>query len=55
MIEAKAPGVGALASRLARKARVLGTAHAEARARAQRYDPLRWRMPRLLWPLFGDR
>lgn len=41
-----------LAENLARKAASLATAHAEARRRTARADPLRWRMARLLWPLF---
>jgi hypothetical protein len=40
-------------ARLAAKARALGRAHAESRLRRQRRDPLRWRLPGLLWPLFA--
>ena len=33
-------------------AAMLAEALAETKLRARRADPLRWRMPRLLWPLF---
>lgn len=42
-----------LVSRLAAKAATLATAAAENRLRARRADPLRWRLPRLLWPLLS--
>ena len=35
------------------EARRLGEARAEARVRRLRGDPRRWRLARLLWPLFG--
>jgi len=41
-----------LVARLATRAEALGRAHAEARLRRRRGDPLRWRLPGLLWPLF---
>jgi hypothetical protein len=39
-------------ARLAQRAAVVAEARAESALRARRRDPLRWRMPRLLWPLF---
>ncbi|WP_324740597.1 hypothetical protein U8326_12235 [Tsuneonella sp. CC-YZS046] len=45
-------GGSAFAAGLARKAALLAQAHAEQRLLARRADPLRWRMARLLWPLF---
>lgn len=43
----------AVAARLIEQAGALGTAHAETR-RLERTDPARrWRMSRLLWPLFA--
>ena len=53
MIEARPERGGQLAARLATKAERLGQAHAEARLRRRRRDPLRWRLPGLLWPLFA--
>lgn len=53
MIRARiAPGAGAFAAKLARKAGAIAAAAAESRLRARRRDPLRWRMARLLWPAF---
>lgn len=52
MIGAKLAPDRALASRLAQKASVLARAALENRLLARRSDPLRWRQPRLLWPLF---
>ncbi|MCB5425226.1 hypothetical protein H0274_08155 [Altererythrobacter sp. CC-YST694] len=45
-----------LAARLGAKATILAQAAAENRQRTRRADPLRWRLPRLLWPLItkGD-
>lgn len=40
-------------ARLARRAAMLAEAHAETALRARRADPLRWRLSRLLWPLFA--
>lgn len=40
-------------ARVAARAERLGQAHAEARLRRRRRDPLRWRLPGLLWPLFA--
>jgi hypothetical protein len=48
MIEAAIVFSGA---RLARRAATLAEAHAEVALRKP--DPLRWRMPQLLWPLFS--
>ena len=53
MIEAHLERGFALAARLAARAEMLGVAHAESLLRARRSDPLRWRLPRLLWPLFA--
>jgi len=50
MIEAAIAFSGA---RLAQRAAALAEASAESTLRARRADPLRWRLPRLLWPLFG--
>ncbi len=41
-----------LAARLAAKAAILASSAAENRLRARRTDPMRWRLPRLIWPLF---
>ena len=38
-------------ARLARRAAKLAEAHAETALRKS--DPRRWRLPRLLWPLFS--
>lgn len=43
----------ALAGSLARKAARLAEAHAAEQVLARRDAPRRWRMARLLWPLFG--
>lgn len=42
----------AFAQGLARKAAQLAEARAATRLLARREDPRRWRMARLLWPLF---
>jgi len=53
MIEAEAkPERAGFAARLARRAETLARAHGENAARARRRDPWRWRLTRLLWPLF---
>jgi hypothetical protein len=52
MIEATTPDANGFARRLARKARALAAAFAEARLRERRGDAARWRRPALLWPLF---
>ncbi|MFN4113768.1 MAG: hypothetical protein ACK4GD_07485 [Sphingomonadaceae bacterium] len=53
MIEARTElSPPAFAKALARKAARLTQAHAEARLLAFREDPRRWRVARLLWPLF---
>jgi len=52
MISARTAHGGGLAARLAARAERLARGQAEARLRARRRDPLRWRLPRLLWPLF---
>ena len=46
------PDTAAFTARLAAKARALAEARAEERRRT---DPARWRTPRLLWPLLGER
>jgi hypothetical protein len=55
MISAReAPASRAFDTLEARAAR-LAASHAEERLRAGRADPVRWRLPRLLWPLMtGD-
>ena len=53
MIEARTERGAALTARLTAKAEKLGQAHAETRARRRRRDPLRWRLPDLLWPLIA--
>ncbi|MGN3974439.1 hypothetical protein [Tsuneonella sp. SYSU-LHT278] len=56
MIRARtSPSAASFVARLARKAQLAGKAQAEMRVRAARGNPARWRMARLLWPLFGDR
>ncbi|WP_324262152.1 hypothetical protein U4960_03105 [Altererythrobacter sp. H2] len=45
----------AFAQRLARKAARLAEARAGASLLARREDPRRWRMARLLWPLFTSK
>jgi hypothetical protein len=40
-------------ARLTAKAEKLGQAHVESRLRRRRRDPLRWRLPGLLWPLIA--
>lgn len=44
-----------LAARLTRRAATLAAAHGELIVRRRRSDPLRWRVARLIWPLFGRR
>lgn len=51
MIFATAGGRAAFVSRLEKAARRLG----EARAREREGDARRWRMPGVLWPLFGPK
>ena len=41
-----------LGARLTAKAALLARTALENRIRARRSDPVRWRDPRLLWPLF---
>jgi hypothetical protein len=54
VIEAKIEPVGtSFAARLVGRAAALATAQAENAVRARRRDPWRWRLPRLLWPLFA--
>lgn len=48
LIRAVATAPPAFARRLARKATLLASAHAQE----HRQGPLRWRKPGLLWPLF---
>lgn len=45
----------AFAQSLARKAAQLAEARAETRLLTRRTDPRRWRMARLLWPLFTSK
>ena len=53
MIEVRiTPDPRSLAGRLALRASARAAALAEERLRAARADPSRWRLPRLLWPLF---
>lgn len=53
MIEAKiARANAAFTARLARRARLIAQAHGEMQVRSLHRDTARWRMPRLLWPLF---
>ena len=52
MITAKQIGGARFAARLVEQARRLGEARAEALARKRRGDARRWRLARLLWPLF---
>lgn len=43
-------------AKLEEKAARLAATHAEDKLRSGRADPVRWRMPRLLWPLMsGDK
>ncbi|MCJ2189138.1 hypothetical protein [Novosphingobium beihaiensis] len=42
-----------LATRLARRARALASAHIAARTLARRDDARRWRRAGLIWPLFA--
>ena len=42
-----------LAADLAAKAARIAEAYAETALLARRGDPVRWRRPRLLWPLFA--
>jgi len=42
--------------KLEERAARLAAAYAEDKLRSRRADPVRWRMPRLLWPLMtGDK
>jgi hypothetical protein len=43
-----------MVARLTARAGRLAAAHAEARLRHRRGDVRRWRLARLLWPLFGS-
>jgi hypothetical protein len=49
MISAETIGAARFVARLAARARRI----AEARAEAPRHGARRWRLARLLWPLFG--
>jgi hypothetical protein len=54
VIEAKVePGPAGFVARLTGRAETLARAQGENAARARRNDPWRWRLPRLLWPLFA--
>jgi len=46
------PESSGFAARLTAKARMLAEARGENAVRARRNDPHRWRLPRLLWPIF---
>ena len=52
MITARQIGGARFAARLAEQARRLAEARAEAAVRRHRGDARRWRLARLLWPLF---
>ena len=52
MITAKEIGGARLVARLVEQARRLAEARAEALVRERRGDARRWRLARLLWPLF---
>lgn len=53
MIAAKIARANAsFTARLARHAALIAQAHGEMQLRRQRRDDARWRLPRLLWPLF---
>jgi len=55
MITARSGPQGILLAQLEQKAAILAKAHAEAKLQSRRADPVRWRNPRLLWPLMtGD-
>ena len=43
----------AFVQQLVRQAERLARAHGETTLRARRADPRRWRLARLLWPLFS--
>jgi len=53
MIRAEIKGLAQLADRLTAQAARLAEAAADNRLRAKRSDPIRWRRPELLWPLFS--
>nr|WP_161593706.1 hypothetical protein [Parerythrobacter lutipelagi] len=54
MIEGNAkPPKPAFVRALEAKAATLAAAHGETRLRAERHDESRWRIPRLVWPLFA--
>ena len=54
MIDAKVdPADKPFAAALAAKAAVLAQAYGESLIRARANDPARWRLARLLWPLFA--
>jgi hypothetical protein len=46
------PEPAGFTARLTGRADLLAKAHGENALRARRRDPWRWRLPRLLWPLF---
>jgi len=52
MIEVETTGMAVLARHLSARAARLASTAAENRLRARRNDPVRWRRPNLLWPLF---
>jgi len=56
MITARAASQSRELAKLEAKAARLAEAYAEEKLRSRRGDPVRWRMPRLLWPLMtGDK
>jgi hypothetical protein len=56
MITARSASQSRAFLRLEERAARLAAAHAEEKLRSRRADPVRWRLPRLLWPLMtGDK
>jgi len=56
MITARPADQSHALKKLEEKAARIAAAHAEDKLRSRRSDPVRWRMPRLLWPLMtGDK
>ena len=56
MITARATSQSRTIAKLEERAARLAKAYAEERLRTRRGDPLRWRLPRLLWPdMTGDK
>jgi len=56
MITARPSNQSQALKKLEERAARMAAAHAEDKLRSRRADPVRWRMPRLLWPLItGDK